>query len=223
LYAARRMHEREEQRRWLSEPLRENVIDHAFRVLAVSTHGAPRIDEPLELAWSRTLAELNVIMKFGVFREPELGRAIRHQLSGALRAQEIKQKLVVDLPQVPDWLRFYCFVDFTTRFLDMIIPIDVEASTKWIRGREGLRIWPLLPTGTLTPRSVDERQNRYSLLSDEECLRIIEVTSRPKDEWTRRETLFMREIFRREQLEAERRSSTHSQEESDAKSCGSEL
>jgi hypothetical protein len=50
LYAARRMHEREEQRRWLSEPLRENAIDHAFRVLAVSTHGAPRIDEPLELA-----------------------------------------------------------------------------------------------------------------------------------------------------------------------------
>jgi hypothetical protein len=210
-YAARRMCEREEQRRWLREcgidQLRENAIDHAFRVLALSTHGAPRIDEPLESAWSRTLAELNVIMKFGVFREPELGRAIRRQLSGAMREQEIKQKLAADLPQVPDWLRFYCFVDFTTRFLDMIIPIDIDASTKWSRGGEGLMVWPLLPTGTLMPRSVDEPRNRYSWLSDEECLRVIEVTSRPIEKWTRRETLFMQQIFRLEELEAQRRSS----------------
>jgi hypothetical protein len=227
LYAARRMREREGQRRWLREcgidQLRGNAIDHAFRVLALSTHGAPRIDEPLESAWSRTLVKLNVIMKFGVFREPELGRAIRREMSGSLSQQEIKEKLAADLPQVPDWLRFYCFVDFTTRLLDMIIPIDVEATTKWARGRDGLRVWPLLPTGTLMPRSVDEPQNRYSWLSVEECLRIVEVTSRPEDEWTRRETLFMREIFRREQLEAEKRSSSQSREESDAKPSGSKL
>ena len=204
--------------------IRKKVRFHATAVAAIVISGEPKIDEPLEHAWLRTLAHhrinpedlLDVEDDDGDFPTiPEgFAPAFKTMYPALVDDPDYAKNsqwdpCIVHAPEVsrfteifrtaPIWLLQFTHVDVDARVLKFEVP-DMSAKLLW--GTEGIidaKRWPLLPRGTMTAGSpvCHGPDDFESDLSPEERRFYREMKKIPQMEWPRLEKRRMRELIDR--------------------------
>jgi hypothetical protein len=187
------------KKQW-KESLPSIAEDHLLRVIAVFEFGDPRIDEPLELAYSRALAKLGTHEGVALVR-------LRENLEREPPAGDIKSKISARLRQLPDWLIYFCSAKVSMDVLGIkrsVVPKKYVLNLKVMKSDRDR--WPFLPQGILEPRRDQILGKRfystlsrfYSTMSSEELWAYIEIHRRPEEEWTRHEHRFVHAMIDRD-------------------------
>lgn len=121
---------------------RDDARCHATAVAAIVRFGEPKIDEPLSLAWKRTLLHRDILIPDGCENEVQFASP---KLYSAKDAERYRFREI--LKTAPTWL-----LDFTWIRLDaFVLGFDLPSlSDKRTRGRARFSdgcLWPQLPLG----------------------------------------------------------------------------
>ncbi len=216
--------ERQESREHTFKLLRKKTRFHATAVAAILMSGEPKIDEPLQHAWLRTLAHHRIDPEDLLDVEDDDGDFPTIPEGFAPAFKKMYPVLIVDpdyaknsnwdphivhAPEVsrfteifrtaPVWLLQFTHMDRDAHVLEFEVS---EMSAKLVWGTEGIvdaKRWPLLPRGTMTAGCpvCDAQDDFESDLSPEERRFYQEMKEIPEMEWSRLEKRRMRELIDR--------------------------
>jgi hypothetical protein len=152
--------------------------DHATKLVTLVLHGDPHIEEPLEIAWRRTLDYL----KLSGIPQAQLPNYLRALVVAGLPGDTENAKFAHVLCSAPRWLLAFCMASLDCFVLGIELPKNSEPAPEY--GRDGLRdhmhAWPDLPTGTIgaggpIPKlsALEARPNPLPTLSVEEVIDLI--------------------------------------------------
>ena len=164
--------------------------DHLLKIIAVFFAGNARVDEPLELAYERALKQIGGRDKLALLK-------LRWKLEAEPPTGDIRSKISQGLREIPDWLHHLCCTTKSTR----ILGIDFHLLPGGHYKPTGMKAWPFLPRGILTPLDREYRNVARFLqeMSLEDVVRYTEILKKPEENWTRHERQFVQEVFDREQ------------------------
>jgi hypothetical protein len=167
---------------------------HAIRLGALVLRGDPKLDEPLEAAWARCLAEFGVLPAIKLFGNSEFGDAfcLRVSVLRDLPGDTELQKYQNLFDMAPPWLLRFTQAFKTAQALGIKLP-DLSGTPH--RGHLGFREgnkWPELPKGTL---QAGDPISELTMLTPEQNSQLFELLEKPEEEWTRHERRLYREIM----------------------------
>jgi hypothetical protein len=131
--------------------------DHAIRVVSVFLKGAPKIDEPLHLAWRR-VHEQNIVH---LIDKPVPAEFFYERIVKDLPGSTPEEKLAGTIERVPDWLGYFCLMEYSAFILfdGYQMPNIEELERKWKIPMDDRVAWPFLPKGLLGRGDPEYREN----------------------------------------------------------------
>ena len=157
------------------EQFHQNGLTHASNLSVLISFGKPQDDEPLERSWERCLAskapELADALteveefKFNPFDNPYHARAIGNVFRDLVlpklqvRGKSDPARLLAIISQIPRWLLWVTYADFTFAALNSVsLGPGYGPLKKWAQSTPHCVLWPLLPRDALyrQDHSVDE-------------------------------------------------------------------
>jgi hypothetical protein len=207
--------ERDRRRKHFSEKIAPRLAeDHLLRVILVFRYGEPRIDEPLALACGRVLARLESDRSEPL--EIPTSRALLTPLYRKLErndplyvkyldsifksdppAEHVKSKIFTWVRQMPYWLRYFCFTDFSMRLLGLDPSTLSIEEVKLYPSMSDRNSWPWLPEGRLEPLP-DYQIDLFRFIKKipmEAAITYLTIDKKPEKEWTRSEHRFVEQMF----------------------------
>ena len=165
--------------------------DHATKLVTLILHGDPQIEEPLAIAWRRTLGRLGLV---GI-AEPQLADRLRALVITELPGDTENAKFAHVLCSAPQWLLAFCLAWADDFILGIDLPKNSEPPTKFGRKalRECLDSWPDLPAGTVgaggpVPKlSPSPLSSPLAALSFEEIVDLLCLVEKGDTNWSRRD------------------------------------
>jgi hypothetical protein len=188
----------------------EQARNHLLAIVAVFRYGEPRIDEPLVEAYNRAVSKLNneppgIDHNRVTSKTDEASKKHFIEIIAWGRLYEILLKetpagnfesiISAELIKMPNWLLDFCLAKFSMQLLG----IEHEPSETIEAVKADLDAWLFLPQGV--PQRCDNKTDQSDFrMSLEESRRALEIASKPKEEWTRHERRFHREMTARQLL-----------------------
>jgi hypothetical protein len=151
-----------EGKRQLLQYSRHQAQYHATAVAAIVLSGRPKIDEPLNIAWSRALQHYRI--KLGKWGEIDHQvRAAKRLFPAIIGENQIEARLTEIFRTAPFWLLQFTGIAMDARLLNFRVPDISRRPFIWGSvGYQDARSWPLLPVGTMMAGdpipNIDERR-----------------------------------------------------------------
>src|SRR5262249_44022349 len=163
---------------------RQDALYHATKLVTLILHGDPQIDEPLAIAWERTLGHL------GLSGTPQelLYYRLRAALADLPGDTEIA-KFAHIFRSAPSWLLDFCNASIDCFLLGIELPKSSEPTPEY--GRDGLReaydAWPDLPKGTIGAGPPIPKSNPWFALNFEEGMELARLCKIDEENRLRRD------------------------------------
>jgi hypothetical protein len=153
--AKRLRHRFEEMERRLSKlklrirpTLRREACYHAMAVAGIVSSGQPRIDEPLQHAWARTLRHHGITVKDQGSWDGQVVAA-RRLFDSIMAGAEESVQFTQLFKTAPVWLLRFTGTAMDARLLKFELPDNSRRFIWGSAGYEDARRWPLLPLGRM--------------------------------------------------------------------------
>ncbi len=218
----------ERKRRGKLKPAYANwdVRPHTIAAAAIVLHGQPKIDEPFDRAWNRTLQHQEIKVNEPLSFNGQCEAAL--QLWPKIKQDDEEERawFTKVFSAAPSWLRQFTRICLDAYCLKFDLSETADIPVSW--GSDGLaqaRQWPRLPCGTMSAGDpipeLDVRQVEiavssialpfsqieYDPYAEPEpepplppfarlLLLALDLENKPEDEWTRYEKRRMRELER---------------------------
>ena len=116
---------------------------------AIVLAGQPKLDEPLILAWDRTLQHYKINVN-GFRRLDNQLKAAQQLLPIIMKGEELLARFAEIFETAPAWLLQFTGMAWDAHLLEIHMPDISKKLRMGSAGYEEARQWPLLPSGTLT-------------------------------------------------------------------------
>ena len=149
-----------------------DALVHAANLSLIILFGAPRIEEPLSIAWERSCKSVSPELCGDVSREnmlkeyispfDELGACCNASFFGErvlprLPGTNLREKLAPLFADAPLWLLWFTRAELTMGALDLPLR-DLSTIYKFHRPKDGFKKWPVLLSGKFENIQMSDRE-----------------------------------------------------------------